>query len=396
MLRHQPPVHSPLSAGALAAGVAAALGGARRARAEVERTLAERFGSDAVLLTASGTAALTLALRAAAREHALPVALPAYCCYDVATGAEGAEVPVLLYDLEPTSLSPDPETLRAALERGARSVVVAHLYGIPVDLGAVRTFVSRYGALLIEDAAQGAGASYADRPLGAHGALGILSFGRGKGITGGRGGALLGSGVWGAAAVSTAGEALSAGRTAPAEPVAALAQWVLARPGLYALPASLPFLGLGETTYRPPVPARALSPFAAGMLRRTLALAEREAAARRRHAKRLLELIGTGRSALGIIQPPPQAAPGYLRLPVLVPEPLQARFRSPRARALGIMPGYPETLADLPGFGQRVGNLTAAFPGADRLAGSLFTLPTHSRLGAADFERLERWLGALE
>ncbi len=31
----------------------------------------------------------------------------------------------------------------------------------------------------------------AGRPAGAHGALGVLSFGRGKGVTGGKGGALL-------------------------------------------------------------------------------------------------------------------------------------------------------------------------------------------------------------
>ena len=69
--------------------------------------------------------------------------------------------------------------------------MVVHLYGVPADPEPVRAALAGAGAVLIEDAAQGAGASLRGRPLGGFGDLSVLSFGRGKGNTAGRGGALL-------------------------------------------------------------------------------------------------------------------------------------------------------------------------------------------------------------
>jgi len=391
-LRVLPPVHSPVTLAAVASGIGALAGGAARARAEVMAGLGERFGCRDLLLTDSGTSALTLALRAGAKRAPGPVALPAYCCYDIATAADGAGVQVLLYDLDPATLGPDLPTLRAALEQGARTVVVAHLYGIPVDLAAVRSLADQHAALLIEDAAQGAGAGYGGRPLGSLGSLGVLSFGRGKGVTSGCGGALLGNDDAGSTALAAVRDGLLPGSTSATEPIALLAQWLLARPSLYAIPASLPFLGLGETVYRRPRETRGMSAFALGVLRRTLPATDREAAARRAHAERLLQRLGVAVKNLEAVRPPAGAVPGYLRLPVLAQDASRGRLGSGAARHLGIRPGYPATLSELPGFGIRVRNARAGFPGARRLVASLFTLPTHGLLSDRDLRTLERWV----
>ncbi len=374
-------------------GVGACLGGAARARAGVIAALTERFGPAGVLLTDSGTSALALALHAAAAHAPGPVALPAYSCYDVATAADAAGVDVLLYDLDPATLAPDAAGLKAVLERGARTVVVTHLYGIPVDLAVVSALLGRYDAVLVEDAAQGAGARHHDRPLGSFGSLAVLSFGRGKGVTAGRGGALMANDPAGAAALAGAADRVRPGRTSAIEPVAVLAQWLLARPALYGIPASLPFLGLGETVYRAPHEAREMSTFALGVLRRSLASADREAEVRRAHAARLLASMSGADGWLAAARPPAASAPGYLRLPVLVPALGRERFRSSEARRLGIMPGYPGTLAELRGFGTRAQNAGAAFPGARHLVESLFTLPTHDLLSERDLAQLDRWIG---
>ena len=81
------------------------------------------------------------------------VALPAYGCYDLATAAIGSEARVVLYDLDPATLGPDEGSLRAALSAGARTVVLAHLFGIPVDVGAVRALPEADGVTIVEDAA---------------------------------------------------------------------------------------------------------------------------------------------------------------------------------------------------------------------------------------------------
>jgi dTDP-4-amino-4,6-dideoxygalactose transaminase len=349
------------------------------------------FGAGEVLLTDSGTAALTLAVRAAAAAGGGPVALPAYCCFDVATAAVGAAAPVLLYDLDPATLGPDPGSLRRVLEQGARTIVVAHLYGLPIDYRGVEELAAGFGVLVIEDAAQGAGGALGGRPLGGLGRLAVLSFGRGKGVTGGRGGALL---LHGTPVVDVARlrAELLPGWTAPSEPIAALAQWLLARPALYALPASLPFLGLGETIYRPPRPIRAMSAFSLGVLARTLTLAGTENLRRRTNATRLLALVQSV-PGLAAVQAPPDAEPGFLRLPVLVAESARDRFRSAEARRLGIMPGYPRTLETLPRLEAHVLNRDAVRPGATHLLDALFTIPTHGQLAEGDLLALEGWIG---
>jgi DegT/DnrJ/EryC1/StrS aminotransferase family len=387
-----PPAHSPVTLEAVASGIRALAGGAARARGGVTAALSERFGCCDLLLTDSGTSALTLALRAGRQRTPGPVALPAYGCYDIATAADGSDAQVLLYDLDPATLGPNPDSLRETLEHGARTVVVAHLYGIPVELAAVRSLTGPYDALLIEDAAQGAGAGYGGRPLGSLGSLGVLSFGRGKGVTAGRGGALLANDTAGAAALAAVRGRLLPGGTSTTEPIALLAQWALGRPSLYAIPASLPFLGLGETVYRRPREPRGISAFALGVLRRTLSSTDGEAASRRAHAERLLSHMGAAGPDLVAVQTPAPAIPGYLRLPLLVSEAQSKRVRSNAATRLGIMPGYPGTLGELPGFGARVCNRAARFPGARRLVDSLATLPTYGLLRERDLRALEGWI----
>jgi dTDP-4-amino-4,6-dideoxygalactose transaminase len=383
-MRRQLPVYSPLSLGALIGGVAAIL--RPRIEEEVAAGIRERWSGADVLRTASGTGALTLALGAAARRVPGPAALPAYACYDLATAADGAGVSVLLYDVDPATLGPDFASLERALEAGARTIVAAHLYGVPLDLARVAELARRYDAIVVEDAAQAAGATIGGRPAGTIGPLGILSFGRGKGITGGSGGALLGNDDLGRAIVREAAASVGPGRTSAREVVATAAQWLLGRPTLYALPASLPFLGLGETHYRAAEPVRGPSRFSAGVLRRTLELVDQEATVRRANAERIMRILPRG------LRVPGSSAgrAGYLRLPIVADDIWASRLGGSQARRLGIWPGYPAALADLGGFAPRVGNAGDGFEGARRLAHHLFTAPTHSRLSAADFARLAR------
>ena len=60
---------------------------------------------------------------------------------------------------------------------------------------AIAEIAERHGLAVVEDAAQGLGATWRGRPLGSFGDVSVLSFGRGKGWTGGVGGALLAEAV---------------------------------------------------------------------------------------------------------------------------------------------------------------------------------------------------------
>jgi dTDP-4-amino-4,6-dideoxygalactose transaminase len=354
--------------------------------------LGEEYGARAVLLADSGTSALALALRLAGQAAPGPAALPAFSCYDIASAADAAGVSFLLYDLDPTTLAPEPESLSKALGRGATAVVVVHLFGVPVDLAQVRNAMSAAPAILVEDAAQAVGAVIGDRPAGAHGQLAVLSFGRGKGTTGGRGGALLVHDprlVDGCIALESE---LTETRDSAAGGL--IVQWALARPAVYTVPLSLPFLRLGETVYHAPARPGRMGRFGMGVLARTQVLAAAEATVRRMHAARLLT-AATSVPGVRVYPPRRGAQPGYLRFPLLLPPHAVAAGRTSEARRLGIWPSYPQSLADLPRFGERRLNREDDFPGARTLAERLVTLPVHSQLRPDDVAALEQWITRL-
>ncbi len=362
-----------------------------RSEARVVELLTARYEPREVLLTDSGTTALTAALLGVLKDRPGAVALPAYACYDLATAAEGACAPVLLYDLDPRTLAPDLTQLNDALRQGATAVVVVHLYGHPVDLSEVKGLAAERGALVIEDAAQATGAKLDDRSVGTQCSLAVLSFGRGKGLTGGSGGALLANDAAGARVVEGVRGLLGAPRRGWPELLTIAAQLILERPRLYGLPAALPFLRLGETVYRAPRPLRRPSRVSPPVVGATWHLAEREAETRRHNAERLLSAL-RWQPGFETIITPPRARPGYLRLPVLASPAVRRSAVEPAVRRLGVMPGYPQPLCDLEGFRQRCLNRDAAFPGSRLLAARLCTLPTHGRLRLRDLERLELWI----
>jgi dTDP-4-amino-4,6-dideoxygalactose transaminase len=388
--RRQLPAYSPLTLRALGAGAAGLIFGPGRAPTAVAATLARAFGGDEVQLTDSGTGALTLAIRGSlAGAPGAPVALPAYGCYDLATAADGARAPVVLYDLDPATLAPDLDSLARALGHGTRAVVLAHWYGLPADPDPVRAATTTAGAVLIEDAAQSAGATWQGRPAGSFGDLTVLSFGRGKGTTAGRGGALVARGPAGSAALARVRSDLGRAAEGRREYVPLVAQWLLGRPSVYVVPSVLPFLRLGETLYHTPTPVAEMSSVAARTLASTLRLGEREVGTRRANARRLLAARAAG---LTWVRVPAGGEAGYLRLPFVATPASRAAAVTAEARALGIMPGYPHALCDLRGFGKRVANKADGFPGARGLAERLITLPTHSLLRERDLLRLEAWL----
>lgn len=386
--RWQPPVHSPLSAAALLGAVPATLGARRSRRALLGARLRQRYNADRVVLLSSGTAALQLALETHRTSNgALRVALPAFACFDLVTSAVPVASELRFYDVDPGTLGPDPDSVARVLERGVEVLVVAHLFGVPVDWSIVDALCARHDVPVIEDAAQGHGATWHDRPLGALGSQAILSFGRGKGWTGGRGGALL---------IRRGREPdvpRSASFRAESETlVGALAQWLLARPSLYGLPASLPFLGLGETHYREPVPVCGITEAAAAIALASERASRDEAGVRRIAAQAYTESLA-GAQNVTLVRAPADAGSGYLRFPVLIRGSARVAALGSRARRLGVAASYPSILPSLPATRRLAAvQSEAAYPGAEALVQGLFTLPTHSRLTRPEREAIIRLL----
>jgi perosamine synthetase len=384
--RYQPPVLSPVAPAALLTGLTAALKRSRPGINDVAEELRRRYRASDVLLTDSGTSALVLALRMLLPAGGT-IACPAYACIDITAAALRAGVRVRLYDLDPTTLSPDLDSVQKALDRRVDAILVAHLYGYPADVRAVKELAEARGVAIIEDAAQAAGGMLGGTPLGALADVSILSFGRGKGVTAGSGGALLTRTAALAQATRLAASQLGTRSRGLRDVVALGAQWLFARSELYRLPASIPALRLGEMVFHPATEPRAISVAAEAMLPMALHAEEHEVSHRRACAKEILGILPQTGGRLAPIRAVAGGESGFLRLAFV-----DTVGDATPHDSVGVMRGYPLTLDEheqlqpLLLSGERAGS------GARRLRDRLFTAPTHSRVAAADLRRFRQWL----
>ncbi|MCK4412185.1 MAG: DegT/DnrJ/EryC1/StrS family aminotransferase [Candidatus Eisenbacteria sp.] len=141
-----------------------------------ETAFATWLGGGHVVGAASGTAALSLALRAAGvgpGDSVLTVpntAIPTVS----AISAVGAE-PVFV-DVDPETALLDLSRIDAAVRPNSRAIIPVHLYGRALDLDALMPIARHHGLVVIEDAAQAHGARWRGRPAGTWGNFGCFSF----------------------------------------------------------------------------------------------------------------------------------------------------------------------------------------------------------------------------
>ena len=395
-LRCQLPAYSPLSMASIGHAAVHAFGRGANGQATLSASLERDFHADRAVLFGSGTEALRMALRLAMRQvDSAIVALPAFTCFDVASAAVGERARLTFYDIDPNTLAPDVCSLKRAVRHGARVAVIAPLYGLPVDWDAVATVLDEHGVIAVEDAAQGGQGQWKSRIVGSLGPISVLSFGRGKGWTGGSGGALLvrDQGAW-----RGLEESLASMRFAPRGPRAELrilgglaAQWALGRPSWYAIPRTIPWLRLGETVYRDSAPPGPMTRAASACLAATRPVAAHELDARRRSAAAVLDAL---QSTPGVrpITPLLGATPGYLRLPLRLAHGLGG-FSQPQAvTRLGLARSYPAVLAGISQVRPWIDETPPCSPGAAELVRTLWTVPTHSLLTVREREGLIRQL----
>jgi len=385
MGRRQLAATSAISPVALAKAFVGSLGPTHGVEARARDALEREFCATRALLTDSGTSALVVALRLAAPSGGV-VGFPGYACVDLAAAARRAGVRVRLYDLDPGTLSPDLGSVEQLLRRGVDAIVVAHLFGYPADVPAVRALANEAGVAVIEDAAQGAGGILGARRLGSLSDLSVLSFGRGKGLCAGGGGALLGSGDRWPASVNGL-ELATNGRGWPGLAKTGV-QWALGRPSVYALPSMLPWLHLGEMVYHPAGEPRAMPVASSALLISALDLERSDLALRRAHAAVLSEAVSRA-PALAEVAPLPGARPGYLRYAVR--DLGGARRAHP---ALGILQPYPRTLAEQEELRPVLLDREPPTPGATEIRRTLYTMPTHRFVTSRDLAALAAWMSA--
>lgn len=160
---------------------------------EVEKLISGKLGVRYSVALSAGTAALHMAVKLAGVKPGDMV-----FCSDMTFDAtvnpvvyEGG-IPIFI-DTEYDTWNMDPAALEKAfnLYPGVKVVVIAHLYGTPGKIDEIKAVCDKYGAVIVEDAAESFGAVYKGTQTGSFGRVGCLSFNGNKIITGSSGGLLM-------------------------------------------------------------------------------------------------------------------------------------------------------------------------------------------------------------
>ena len=175
----------------------------------IETDFAEMLGVKYAVALSCGTAALHLAVKLAGEKiYGMPkvghgvLENRYFMCSDMTFDA--TVNPGVYENGTPIFIDSERDTLNmdaAALEKAflqypeTKIVMLAHLYGTPAKYDEIKSVCDKYGAIIIEDAAESLGATYKGRQTGSlsvsDDSYSVISFNGNKIITGSSGGMLL-------------------------------------------------------------------------------------------------------------------------------------------------------------------------------------------------------------
>jgi len=320
------------------------------------------------IFAGSATEALFHTLTYLREEHGVErLFCSAYTCPDIVAAARRACVSVTLCDCDPETL----EMLPPDKEPSTGSVVLfSNLYGRSERRSGWSEYLSRLDLWVVDDRCQTVtNRSSSFRELSPREIL-LLSFGRGKGLCGIGGGCAIGEAL--------SAEAMTTNSTRSRwlfDFIRASIYSLLESPWLYALPASCPGLGIGETHYQKDF---ALSQISTLQLRTAAKLAAEESGVREQNISRWMKAL----AGLQISFPASQQVEGLTRLPIFVSSERREHLL-PKLRRLGVTASYPATLVQLCGADVSSGS----FPGATHVSETLLTLPIHGGVKESDIEQ---------
>ncbi|MBI5366000.1 MAG: DegT/DnrJ/EryC1/StrS family aminotransferase [Planctomycetes bacterium] len=177
-----------------------------------EADMAAYVGAPHAVGCASGSDALLLALMALGAGAGDAVVTTPYSFFATAGAIARLGAAPLFVDVAPDTLNLDPARLREYLERGTtrdaatgalcdrrtgrrlRAIMPVHLFGRAADMDGIGAAAAAAGLPVIEDAAQGIGATWKGRRAGAMGRCGGFSFFPSKNLGGWGDGGLVTSG----------------------------------------------------------------------------------------------------------------------------------------------------------------------------------------------------------
>jgi len=164
-----------------------------------EQDICEYSGIDHCAALSSGTSAIHLALIMLGVNRGDTVLTQSFTFAASAFPITYVGAKPIFIDSEKETWNMDPNALEDCLKQINEStnqhlpkaIIPVHLYGMPAKMDEIIEIANKYEIPVIEDAAEGLGASYKGKKLGTFGDIGIYSFNGNKIITTSGGGALV-------------------------------------------------------------------------------------------------------------------------------------------------------------------------------------------------------------
>ncbi len=356
--------------------------------------LQKLFGAEHVMPVNSGRAALLLILKAISKiqpDGKNEILLPAYTCFSVAAAVVRSGYSIRLADINPQTMDYDIEKLSGEDFSRVKAILVSSLFGIPNNWARLREIAAGHDIILIDDSAQALGETYDERPSGLNGFAGFYSLGRGKNISTYSGGIIVTHSDELAQVLSELISDLpSPGWLASVGSLYKMGFYsLLSRPRTFWLPASLPFLGIGETIYEESFSVGRLSPAQTCAIPVVMKKLDSLRRIRIDNSRILAERIN-GVNDMSIPGFNAKDCPGYIRLPVAMPNKDIRDAKVKELREMGIVAStmYPATISEIQELPEGTLCNKREFSGAQNIVDCLLTLPTHPYVAEKDRQKM--------
>ena len=142
----------------------------------LEEEIARLSGVACGVGVASGTDALTLALRGCGVQAGDEVLLPPFTFVATGSAVSALGAKPVFVDIHPNTYNLNPAELERRVTPRTRAIIAVHLYGLPADMDPIMAFAHSRSLPVIEDNAQAIGAAYKGRRTGSLGDVACLSF----------------------------------------------------------------------------------------------------------------------------------------------------------------------------------------------------------------------------
>ena len=156
-----------------------------------ETKISKFFESEKTVTVSNGSVALDLAFKLLNLEKDDEIIIPSFTIISCLSAVVRSGAKPIFCDIDPDSWNMTLDDVKKVYTKNTKAILVVHTYGLPADVGKIKSFADEKNLILIEDTAEAHGQLFDGKLCGTFGAISTLSFYANKHITTGEGGALL-------------------------------------------------------------------------------------------------------------------------------------------------------------------------------------------------------------